>query len=252
VKKNSHKGWTYTLLIAAFAAALAGCNNTDQGGGSAGENNPPAVTEDGASQGTDGGAPAADQGDPANESTEQQPADDQAAEDAPQADAGADLANLPDKKDLEITLEGMTEKVPAKLMKSDQGYAFYLMDGFEYTPEEPGVDMVFHKNFPDYYMRIEKLPSDFNIDDLKANAEEVLKLVGDVVPMEGEQIGDAFIRENAKFFYHASSSELSRNIIVLELNGSLMRLTLNFPNSEASEGVSPRFFPMIDSLVIGK
>jgi hypothetical protein len=250
VRKNSHKGWTYTLLIAAFAAALAGCNNTDQAGGSAGDDNPPAVVEDGAS--TDGGAPAADQDDPANEPIEQQPADDPAAEDAPQADAGVDLADLPDTKDLEVTVEGMTEKVPAKLMKSDQGYAFYLMDGYEYTPEEPGVDMVFHKNFPDYYMRIEKLTADVNIDDLKANAKEVLKLVGDVVPMEGEQIGDAWIREKAKFYYHASSSELSRNIIVLELNGLLVRITLNFPNGEASEGVSPRFFPMIDSLVVAK
>jgi hypothetical protein len=112
--------------------------------------------------------------------------------------------------------------------------------------------MIFHKNFPEFYMRVEMLPSDANLDDLKKNAEDTLKNLGEVVSMEGEQIADAVVRENAKFFYHASNSEVSQNITVVDFGGALVRFTLNFPNSEASEGVSPLFYTMIDTFVVNK
>jgi len=54
-----------------------------------------------------------------------------------------ELVNVTDlraTKDLEINVEGDSEKVPATLTKSDQGYAFYLMEGFEFALEEPGRD----------------------------------------------------------------------------------------------------------------
>lgn len=44
-------------------------------------------------------------------------------------------ADLPKTKELEFPLEGMTEKANATLTLSEQGYAFYLMEGFEFSME---------------------------------------------------------------------------------------------------------------------
>lgn len=238
---NILRRWRFALLIAALAVSLAACASSGGNGDTTEEEQPPAVSEDGTA------------GAPSDEAEAEQPVEEPAEEPAQDPAAGpVDPADLPETKDLAVNIEGTTEKVPAKITKSEQGYAFYLMKGFEFTPEEPGKDMVFYKTIPDFYMRVEKLPSDSNIDDLKKNAEDTLKVVGKVASREGDKIFDPNIREHAKFFLHASNAEVSREIILMESNGALFRYTLNFENSEAQEGVSPRFYPMINSVVATK
>ncbi|WP_199623697.1 hypothetical protein [Paenibacillus alkalitolerans] len=233
------KGWKFGLLLTVMVLMLSACmgNNANNETGE-GERQPPAAPENGAD---------ASPGDTETGTTDG--GTDQTPDEGKEA-GETDAADLPETKNLEFELEGMPESVPAKLTRSDQGYAFYLMEGFEFTPEEPGKDLIFHKQFPEFYSRVEMLPADMDLNELKANAEETLKLIGEVVSQEGANIFDENIRKNAKFFYHASNAELSKNIIVIENNGALFRYTLNFPNSEAAEGVSPRFYPMINSFVV--
>ena len=237
--KPTTKLWKYALLLAALAAALSACN----AGGDA-----PA----GDAEGEVAEQPAPVEEAPAEEApAEETPAADDPATSGPAEEASADASKLPEKTKLEVSIEDMTEKVPATIATSEQGYALYVMEGFEFTPEEPGLDQVFFANAPEYHFQIRMLAGDENIDELKANAKTGLEATGDVIEMQGEQI-HATLRDEAKFFLHASTSELSRNIALIEKGGALFLVTMNLPNGEEAEGVTPRFLPMIDSIVVKK
>ncbi|MCI3923884.1 hypothetical protein MO973_27020 [Paenibacillus sp. TRM 82003] len=237
------KRWKYAIVLSALALALSACT----------------------SGGDEAKTPEAEPKPVAEPAPEQRPADEPKpeveppAQEQPAPDAGKtpaeqpkDAAELPETTELEVTLEGMPEKVKATLAKSEQGYALYVMDGFEFTPEEPSKDQVFFKNAPEYYFQIQKLPSDASAEDLKANAEAQLEAVGgDIVEMKGEEI-NAAVRDEVTFFLHSSTSELSRNIALIEKNGARFLVTMNMPNGEAAEGATPRFLPMIDSIVATK
>lgn len=234
--KEKMKTWKYALLLAGLAAALTACNDGDSTETREEPATPPVAESPAPTDGTSGNVPPADSL-PPEENT---------------GGTGSETVPMPENKELEVVIEGMPEKVPAVLTKSDQGYAFYLMERFVFTPEEPGKDMIFHETFPDYYARVEVLPADADLEDLKQNARDTLNVVGNVEEMKGEQISDPTIRENALFFYHANNDEVSRNILVEKKNGALLRFTLNFPIGEASEGIPPRFYPMINSFTVTK
>jgi len=159
-------------------------------------------------------------------------------------------AALPETKELEVTVEGETSKVAAALTKSELGYAFYLIEGFEFTPEEPGKDMVFHKEFGEFFLRIEPLGEDVDALGVKSSAEEALKAVGEQVVDTKETFFDEEIRNRSEFILTAGNASGSVTMIGFRANDRLFRLTLNFPLSEAAEGVTPRFFPMIRSIVV--
>ncbi|WP_274362422.1 hypothetical protein [Paenibacillus thermotolerans] len=249
---NLMNRWKLVIALAALAVSLAACTGGNTGNKDQPGEDTPAVSEDGkAGEAADGAAGG-----------EQQPADGTADETGGEAGAGAGAGSdggeavnaddLPATKELTVTVEGNEEKVASKLTKSDQGYAFYLMDGFEFTPEEPGKDMIFFKNFPDYYIRIEKLPANINVDDIRKTAEAGLNALGEVVSQEGDNIWDPNVREHAEFFLHSSDSTLSRNMILMKSTGAYYLYTMNIPNGEPAEGVGPRFYPMINSVVTTK
>ncbi|HZG88429.1 hypothetical protein [Paenibacillus sp.] len=236
----------YAMLLAALAASLTACMGT--GGGADEQEQPPAASEEA------GGAerPAGDDaGQPTAEETEQPSEEAEQPKEAPaEQPAGepANAADLPQTAELEISVEGEAANVPASLTTSEQGYAFYLMDGFEFAMEEPGKDLIFHADFPEYYARVEMLPADVDVESIKTSSTERLKAVGDVVEMTGDEVHSS-VRGREAFFLHASTSELSQNIVLLKGNGTYFLVTLNFPNGEAAEGVTPRFYPMLNSLV---
>jgi len=157
---------------------------------------------------------------------------------------------LPETKELEVTVEGMTERVPAVLTKSELGYAIYVLEGFEFTPEEPSRDMVFHQNFPDYFMRIEVLPDQTDAGELRQNSEETLRAVGAEVADRKNDFFDPTLRTNADFILQTVAEDSTVEIIGLQIEDRWFRFTLFLPHVEAAEGVSPRFYPMINSIVL--
>lgn len=243
--------WKYVVLSASIAIALSACGTSDSSA-----NKDRQITN-----GQNGSNPKSD-------STKVSPTEDGAAIDSTLAgetagggnsknatediSEGTPQGDLPETKKLEVALKGMTQSFPSTLTMSDLGYTFYLIEGFEFTPEEPGKDLIFNKEFPGFNVRIELLPRDANINDLMVNAEETLKIVGDIVPLEIEPVGVTNTPENVKFSYHVSNAEVSRNIIVIEKEGALMRFTLNFPNNEVVKGIAFPFYPMINSVTITK
>ena len=231
----------FTVLLAALAASLTACMGT--GGGTAETEQPLAAEENAGTQ-----QPAEENGEAQQPAEESGEAPQEGQPEAAPAGEPADVASLPETAELEVLVEGEPMVVPAALVASEQGYAFYLMEGFEFAMEEPGKDMIFHADFPEYYARVEMLPADADVEALKASSIERLKTVGDAIEMTGEEVHPS-VRGREAFFLHASTSELSQNVVLLKGNGAYFLVTLNFPNGEAAEGVSPRFFPMLNSIV---
>jgi hypothetical protein len=232
---RKHK-WRFAIILAAVTVALSACASDKE---SAPADLPPAATE--------GETPSDSVGssEPAKERVQAPTAEEPEATDQKVVKA----EDLPETAELQFTVEGSVEKSPATLAVSELGYAFYLMEGFEFTPEEPGKDIVFHQKFPEFFMRIEPLPSDSNIEELRASAEEALKAVGSEVVDMKERFFDEAIRSQAEFILHASNAEGSVNMIAMPVGNQMFRITLHFPLAEAALGVTPRFYPMIQSIV---
>ena len=165
-----------------------------------------------------------------------------------QQPAGAE--ELPETKELEVVVEGMTEKVPAVLTRSELGYAIYVLEGFEFTPEEPNKDMVFHQTFPDYFMRIEVLSDQTDAEELRSHSEETLRAIGSKVTNRKHDFVDPTLRTNAEFILQTVGEDSTVEMIGLQWEDQWFRFTLFLPHGEAAEGVSPRFYPMIHSIVV--
>jgi LysM repeat protein len=153
----------------------------------------------------------------------------------------------PPRKQIQVNVEGMTEYREATLQRSDQGYSVYVLDDYTFTGEEPGIDQIFFEYDPSYFVRIEMLPKDADINALKENALEELRLVGTPDELTGVEIFEPFFR-NAAFYLQASNPTFSKEIIVMSIAGELFRFKLNIPSGVASEGVVPSFLAMLKTV----
>lgn len=158
-------------------------------------------------------------------------------------------AARPQRKQIEVEIEGMKEYREASLKRSDQGYSIYVLDNFTFTGEEPGIDQIFFNYDDRYFVRIQLLPASADVDALRTSALDELRLVGTPEELTGAEIYDPFFRE-AEFYLRASSPSFSKEIILMEIAGRLFRFSLNIPAGEASEGVVPSFLAMLKTVDI--
>lgn len=157
-------------------------------------------------------------------------------------------AGRPAKKKIEVHVEGMTDYRDATLKKSTQGYSIYVLDKYyTFTAEEPGIDQIFLNYDPRYYIRIQLLPENTNITTLRENALTELKLVGTPDELTGTEIFEPFFRK-AKFYLQATGKDFHKEIIVIEIDGRLFRLTINTSMGEALEGAVPSFLAMAKTI----
>lgn len=156
---------------------------------------------------------------------------------------------LPQTKQIRLMIEGQVEYNEARLQKSPQGYYIYVLDNFELTPEEPGKDVLYFTLNDSFFVRIERLPSDANIEQLRENAITELRDIGEPKEKKREEISDSFFKDN-KFFLQASNQNITKNIILKEIDGSLFKFTIFLPHTEAIEGVTPRFYAMLKTIGI--
>lgn len=152
-------------------------------------------------------------------------------------------------KNIPVFVEGQTESREARLYRSDQGYYIYVLNNFTFTGEEPGRDLVFSNFDSRFDVRIEMLPLNADINEIRRNSILELQYVGTPVEMKGEEIFDPFFRK-AAFFLHSSSSTLSKNIILIRIGNFLFRFTVSIPNTEAAEGLGPSIYAMIKTIFV--
>lgn len=166
-------------------------------------------------------------------------------------EGGQDAAAPPQTIELEMSIEGFTEVRTATLAESDNGYYMYTLPQFVFTPEEPGIDQVFLESFGNYFMRITVLADDVNVDEAKASAlEELQALTGaEITELAAAEFSNDFISERAQFYFHAvKAGDISKHIMLLDIDGMNVRITIHMPHGEAVEGASAGFNAMIPTI----
>lgn len=150
---------------------------------------------------------------------------------------------------VEVEVEGMIDQRTGVLSESDNGYYMYTIPPFIFTPEEPGVDQVYIESYPDYFLRIQALPDDVDLAQIRANAEEELRAVNEAFEeRKGDEIYDAYLR-GSEFYLIAVGDDIVKSIIVMNIDGKLFKFTMFMPvGGEASEGAESGFNAMIKTI----
>lgn len=156
---------------------------------------------------------------------------------------GADTSQLPATKEVELELEGMKETKTAKLA-SGNGYSLYIFDIFSFDAKTGKLTMNVD---PDYYVEITKLPSDYNGDMLKQEAEKELAEVGKVLEAKENERNQAL--KNAPVYMIARGEQLTREYIVAEIDGQGFIFRVNIPHREPTEGFVPHAFASLATIV---
>ncbi|MCA1293603.1 hypothetical protein LBW89_11315 [Paenibacillus sp. alder61] len=158
---------------------------------------------------------------------------------AGQASAG----DLPAERTIEVELEGMKEGRTAKLVEGSD-YALYAFDGFTFDAKENKLKMDYDN---DYFVEIVKLPSDYSLDQITAEAKQEMAETGKVEERKGEQI-HASMRD-ASLFLVAGGEKVTKEYILKEVDGQGYVFKINMPHGEASEGFGPLAFASLNTIV---
>lgn len=152
-------------------------------------------------------------------------------------------AGLPATKQLEVELEGMKEERSANLTEG-KGYALYLFDIFTFDSETDTLSMNYD---PNYKVKIVKLPSDYNTEQLVLEAKEKLADTG-----KAEEVNSGIMHKfmpGTSVFLEATGKELTQQYIVKEIDGQGYCFELNIPHGEPSEGFVPLAYASLNSIV---
>ncbi|GAB6926755.1 hypothetical protein JCM10914A_07380 [Paenibacillus sp. JCM 10914] len=153
-----------------------------------------------------------------------------------------ETGNLPPTKEIELELEGMTETKTAELVEAE-GYAFYMFDIYSFDAENNRLTMDVDS---DYYAEITKLPSDYNLEDLKTEAEQELAEAGNAREADENERKDF---EGAELFMVAQGDGLTKKYIVNEVDGQGYVFHINIPQGEPTEGFVPHTNASLNSIV---
>jgi predicted small lipoprotein YifL len=146
--------------------------------------------------------------------------------------------------ELEVTVEGMTEKRPVTLAQG-KGCSLYVFEPMVYDADDQELTM---KIDPDYEVEIEKLPSDYNLNELKVDAKKDLSETGAVKQLSEEELSKGPMKE-AKLFMMSQNNKKTEYFIVKELDGNGFSFHIHAPVGEPSEGFLPMVYASINSIM---
>ena len=165
---------------------------------------------------------------------------DEATGGAGSGDTEGAAGELPATKTLTVTVEGVEEEREAQL-ETAEGYALYVLDVLDFDAAENKLTMQADESL---YAVITKLPSDYNTDYLREEAEGMLGGIGEIQELEGEAA-----MADAVFHLSAANEERSAQYIVKEVDGQGYIFEILTEQSEAVEGFEPAVRATLGSLV---
>jgi predicted small lipoprotein YifL len=157
---------------------------------------------------------------------------------------GTVTSDRPKTSELEVTVEGMTEKRPVTLAQA-KGYSLYVFEPMVFDAEDHELTM---KIDPDYEVEIEKLPADFNLDVLKMDAKEELSETGEVKQLTAEQLSNGPMKD-AQLYMMSQNDKKTEYFIVKELDGNGFVFHIHAPIGEPSEGFLPMAYASLNSIM---
>lgn len=157
---------------------------------------------------------------------------------------GTVTSDRPKTSELEVTVEGMTEKRPVTLAQA-KGYSLYVFEPMAFDAEDHELTM---KIDPDYEVEIEKLPADYNLDVLKMDAKEELSETGEVKQLTAEQLSNGPMKD-AQLYMMSQNDKKTEYFIVKELDGNGFVFHIHAPIGEPSEGFLPMAYASLNSIM---
>lgn len=157
---------------------------------------------------------------------------------------GTVTSDRPKTSELEVTVEGMTEKRPVKLAQA-KGYSLYVFEPMVFDAEDHELTM---KIDPDYEVEIEKLPANYNLDALKMDAKEELSETGEVKQLTAEQLSNGPMKD-ARLYMMSQNDKKTEYFIVKELDGNGFIFHIQAPIGEPSEGFLPMAYASLNSIM---
>ncbi|MEC0124427.1 hypothetical protein [Paenibacillus pabuli] len=166
-------------------------------------------------------------------------------EDSSSSNAGGNVtSDRPKTSELEVTVEGMTEKRPVTLVQG-KGYSLYVFEPMVYDADDHELTM---KIDPDYEVEIEKLPSDYNLNELKVDARKELSETGKVKQLSKKELSNGPMKD-AELFMMAQNNKKTEYFIVKELDGNGFAFHIHAPVGEPSEGFLPMAYASLNSII---
>ncbi|RSK27894.1 hypothetical protein EJF36_13960 [Bacillus sp. HMF5848] len=155
-------------------------------------------------------------------------------------------------KRLEVFVEGITDLREATLYESTQlNYSMYVLDQFSLESEEPGKDILISEYDGDFFVRIETLGNNPNIDAIKTNIKQS---DGTVLELDPTSNLDPYFHKaklhmlvNTK---DANNIHMSAVHVVQNIDDVTFRFTLFIPGKEAAEGIEPSFWAMLKTIQV--
>lgn len=154
---------------------------------------------------------------------------------------------LPPERNLDVTVEGVTEVRTATLFRSPQGYAIYVLPQIVMTQEEPCCDLAYARVDDGFFMRIERLADDADLATLRTNMDLALSSVGAAADLPKANIHAEAFRD-AELARHADNGDARVIMLVGRAGEGRYRVTLHLPRREAAEGIVPTLWATLDSL----
>ncbi|MBY0119182.1 hypothetical protein [Paenibacillus xylanexedens] len=157
---------------------------------------------------------------------------------------GTVTSDRPKTSELEVTVEGITEKRPVTLAQA-KGYSLYVFEPMAFDAEDHELTM---KIDPDYEVEIEKLPANYNLDALKMDAKEELSETGEVKQLTAEQLSNGPMKD-ARLYMMSQNDKKTEYFIVKELDGNGFIFHIQAPIGEPSEGFLPMAYASLNSIM---
>lgn len=167
------------------------------------------------------------------------------SDDGKGTNAGGNVtSDRPKTSELEVTVEGMTEKRPVTLAQG-KGYSLYVFEPMVYDADDHELTM---KIDPDYEVEIEKLPSDYKLNELKVDAKKELSETGEVKQLSKKELSNGPMKD-AGLYMMAQNNKKTEYFIVKELDGNGFAFHIHAPVGEPSEGFLPMVYASINSIM---
>lgn len=173
-------------------------------------------------------------------------------EESPDKDLGESIEGkleLPEKKMLPMTLEGMEEEREATLNKSKYGYYIYILDGYTFNETDTGKSVITMNYDPKFNAEIELLAGDLDKETWQVDSKGVLSEFGEVHEIKPEEHFHEYFRD-AEYYLLASSTKGSVIYMLHEVDNTLVQYKINIPSKEAAEGAVPSLWTMLKTIEI--
>ncbi len=155
---------------------------------------------------------------------------------------------LPDTRTLDVHVEGQVEAREARIFRSPQGYAIYVLPQLEMTQEEPCCDLAFARVDDGFSMRIERIDEGRDTATLAADMALALSSVGQAEDADVHGRFPPEARAEVELSQRAVGDGVSVAMLVARIDGGRYRVTLHLPHREALEGIAPSMWAMLGSL----